>query len=110
MLDRWPELPKLDHEEQRIALLYDKQSYEFPKVVLKSLAPWLWRQSTKKFLASSKVRYIKCIILHQTKQRKKSLSTRRGSHFQIPQCPSLLDTSKDAIRTSGVTSFQYRRI
>lgn len=41
MLDRWPELPKLDHEEQRIALLYDKQSYEFPKVLLESLAPWL---------------------------------------------------------------------
>jgi uncharacterized protein (DUF2267 family) len=51
MLDRWPELPKLDHEGQRIALLYEKQSYEFSKVVLESLATWLWRQSTKKFLA-----------------------------------------------------------
>jgi len=41
MLDRWPELPKLDHEEQRISLLYEKQSYEFPKVVLECLATWL---------------------------------------------------------------------
>jgi hypothetical protein len=112
MLDRWPELPKLDHDGKRIALLYEKQSNEFPTVVLESLATWLWRQSTKKIPSSfSKVRYVKCIILHQNKQSKKSLSTRRGSYFQIPQCPSLLDASKDAIRiTSVVTSFQYRRI
>jgi len=49
MLDCWPELPKLDHEEQRISLLYEKQSHEFPKVVLESLAAWLWRPSTKNF-------------------------------------------------------------
>jgi hypothetical protein len=41
MLDRWPELPKLEHEGQRIALLYEKQSNEFPKVVLESLPTWL---------------------------------------------------------------------
>ena len=62
MLDRQPELPELDHEGQRIALLCEKQSYEFAKVVLESAATWLWRQSTKKFLAHLP----KCIILHQT--------------------------------------------
>lgn len=78
ILDCWPELPKLDHEEQRISLLYEKQSYEFPKVVLESLAAWLWRPSTKKISSSSsKVRYVKCIILHQTKHSKKRLNTRR---------------------------------
>ena len=59
--------------------------------------------------SSSKVRYVKRIILHQTKQSKKSLSTRRGSHFQIPEFPSSLDTSKDAVRiTSVLTGFHTK--